>query len=78
MASIVSKDGTLTPLKFRYEEADGTLLTIKIDHVLHFEREKKAGNIMFLYQCRSLIRDQDKIYELKYEPESSRWFLWKI
>ncbi|WP_339785816.1 hypothetical protein [Tissierella sp.] len=51
---------------------------IKINKVLFREEEKIAGNRMILYRCESTINDIQKIFELKYEISTCKWFLFKM
>lgn len=51
---------------------------IKVDQVIFAQEEKLAGNRMIIYRCKSKINNLEKIYELKYEIDTCKWFLYKI
>ncbi|NTW72480.1 MAG: hypothetical protein HGA49_09595 [Eubacteriaceae bacterium] len=65
------------PVKFRIE-SESKNSTIKIDKVIQAVEEKLAGNRMYVYRCQSIIGDRERIYELKYEIGTCKWFLFKI
>lgn len=70
--------GKLTPIKFQMLSEDNEKLTIKVDQIQFQEEEKLAGNRMFIYRCQSTIEGVEKIYELKYEINTCKWFLYKM
>ena len=58
--------------------ADEPMQVIKIDKVIVKETEKFAGNIMIVYKCQSLIDNAIKLFEIKYEINTSKWILYKL
>jgi len=66
-------EGIPRPVRFR---VDGTVC--KIHQVSHISEEKLAGNRMKIYRCQSEIDGQMKPFELKYELQTCKWFLFKI
>jgi len=79
MIACFSKNGIPHPLKFKMSQnADSPPLIIKVDMIIHRESEKLAGNKMYSFRCQSLIDDSLKVYELKYELSTCKWFLYKI
>ena len=66
------------PLRFRIEAEDGSNLVVKIGRILFQEEEKLAGNRMVVYRCQGIFQGLEKIFELKYEILTCRWFLFKI
>ena len=75
-------DGVLTPLKFRVKEdkegLESSNLIVKVNKILLRKEEKLAGNRTIIYRCQSIINDKERLYELKYEITTCRWFLYKI
>lgn len=71
------QDKGLIPIKFRMNEGDSDLV-IKIDKIYTKKEEKLAGNRMIAYTCHSIIHGTLKIYEIKYEVNTLRWYLYKI
>lgn len=66
------------PLRYRIADENNAYQVIKVDRVLFAEEEKLAGNRMILYRCESKINNLRRIYELKYEIDSCKWFLYKF
>lgn len=72
-----TKDGIPTPVKYRVNEEDNDFV-IKVDRVVTRTEEKLAGNRMLIYRCQSIINSTEKVYELKYEISTCKWFLYKM
>lgn len=70
--------GIINPIKFRMTCDDDSYKVIKIDKVLLRDKEKITGNIIQIFRCSSVINGVNKIYELKYEINTSKWMLFKI
>jgi hypothetical protein len=51
---------------------------IRIGRILFQEEEKLAGNRMVVYRCEGLVQDLNKVFELKYEILTCKWFLFKM
>lgn len=66
------------PLRYRLLDENNTYRVVNIDKILFTEEEKLAGNRMLLYRCQSAFGDIQRIYELKYEIDSCKWFLFKF
>lgn len=65
--------GTPRPIRFRH---DGNV--VKVEMIIRLSEEKLAGNRMKIYECQSEIHGQMRRFELKYEFNTCKWFLWKI
>ncbi|SET05600.1 hypothetical protein [Anaerobranca gottschalkii] len=72
-----NQEGKPRPIKYRFESEEGNQV-IKVDNVLTVNQERLAGNIMLIFKCQSIINGIEKIYELKYEKATCKWFLYKI
>ncbi|KUO65582.1 MAG: hypothetical protein APF84_14775 [Gracilibacter sp. BRH_c7a] len=73
-----NREGIPHPLRYRILTEDDAYKTIKINHVLFREEEKVAGNRMLLFRCQGEINGVLKVFELKYELSTCRWYLYKI
>lgn len=71
------KSGHPTPIRFRLKDKDKGNIVISIDKVIFSEEEKLAGNRMILYRCQSVINNIERIFELKYEIDTCKWYLYK-
>ena len=78
MVSYTDNKGTIKPIRFRMQIDDEPMQVIKIDKVIVKDTEKFAGNIMIVYKCQSLINDDIKLFEIKYELVTCKWILYKI
>jgi hypothetical protein len=78
MVAWFTKEGIPHPVKFRTQKEDKSYSTVKIDKVIHTEKEKLAGNHMFVFRCQSEINGAVRPFELKYEIGTCKWMLWKI
>lgn len=77
MIAWFEKNGKIHPLKFKLTDNEENQV-IKIDHVQSVQLEKLAGNPMYVFDCQSQIKGLSKIYQLKYEVATCKWFLYKI
>lgn len=77
MISISSREGRLTPLRFKWMEGDGEPRVIRIQRVISCKEEKLAGNRMLVYVVETLTEDTVRIFEMKYEPGTLKWYLFK-
>ena len=78
MLSMTEENGIQTPLKFQLKNKDGGCITVKVDNVILRNEEKLAGNKMIIYRCQSQINGVLKVFELKYEVSTCKWYLYKI
>lgn len=78
MIAWFTNEGYPVPLRYRLIDEDMSNKVIKVNKVLFKEEEKIAGNRMILYRCESVINDTQRIFELKYEISSCKWFLFKM
>ena len=78
MIAWFTNEGYPIPLRYRLLDEDMSNKVIKVNKVLFKEEEKIAGNRMILYRCESVINGTQKLFELKYEISSCKWFLFKI
>jgi len=70
--------GNVRPLRFRLVDDMGERRIIKVDKVLQLDVEKFGGNVMIKYRCQSVLDDQERIFEIKYERDTFKWFLFKM
>lgn len=77
MISWTSKEGVLTPVRFRMEE-NGELIVIKIGKILQTEKTLFGGAPTLSFRCSSIIRGTERIYELSYHSHSQKWLLKKF
>ena len=78
MIAWFNHDAYPIPLRYRITAEDMSDTVIRVDKILFRQEEKIAGNKMILYKCESIINDIQKIYELKYELSTCKWYLFKM
>ncbi len=77
MVARFNEEGLPRPVKFK-AHFEGIPVVIVIDRILLHKEEKLAGNPMLIFRCQSVINNLMKIFELKYELNTCKWFLYKI
>ncbi|HHW30799.1 MAG TPA: hypothetical protein GXX20_03860 [Clostridiaceae bacterium] len=77
MIAWFEEDGKITPVRYQLINEDGKK-TININRIFYQDEEKLAGNRMYIYKCQSIINGVEKVYELKYEVNTCKWFLYKM
>jgi hypothetical protein len=78
VVSYTDNKGSIRPIRFRMQVDDEPMQVIKVDKVIVKDTEKFAGNIMLVYKCQSLIDNDMKQFEIKYEISTCKWMLYKI
>jgi len=69
--------GVISPLKFRVM-LEEELRVFKVDKIITRSTEKLAGNRMVVFQCQAELDGILKQFEIKYELDTMKWFLFKI
>ncbi len=69
--------GTPNPIRYKMTSNDTTSVVIKVDKVVTRSEEKLAGNRMLIFRCQSEVNGILKLYELKYELSTCKWYLYK-
>jgi len=72
------KTGIPHPVRFKITSEDESETVIKVDRVLTLDKEKLAGNEMLVFRCQSIINKTQRLFELKYELRTCKWFLFKM
>lgn len=71
-------DGTLKPLRFRYETPDHRLVRVTIDRVISKNEITYVGVEAFVFLCRATSEERERLFELRYEVRSHSWALQSI
>ena len=77
MISWTSKEGILTPVRFRMEE-NGENVVVRIGRILQTEQDHFGGTPNLTFRCTSIIRGEEKLYELTYSSRTQKWRLKKM
>ena len=73
MIAWFTKDGVPNPIRYKLDE-----LVVRVGQVTSKSEEKLAGNRMIVYRCQTEINGELRPFELKYEIQTSKWFLFKM
>ncbi|MHB1393715.1 MAG: hypothetical protein ACYCYE_11705 [Clostridia bacterium] len=71
-------EGNPVPIRFRYLDDGSELITIKVDRIIKKDIDRFAGNRMMKFTCQTQIGNQVKPFELRFEIDTSRWYIYKI
>ena len=77
MIAWFTREGIPNPIRYKLTCEDASNVVVKIDRVVTRSEEKLAGNRMLIFQCQSEINGLLKLYELKYEASTCKWYLHK-
>lgn len=67
------QNGTPRPYRLNLDGKE-----LKIEQVVSVTEEKLAGNRMLVFRCQSEIKGEVRPYEIKYELNTCKWYLWKM
>jgi len=73
MIAWFTKDGVPNPVRYKLEGK-----VIRVEQVTSRSEEKLAGNQMIIYRCQSEIDGELRPFELKFELQTCKWFLFKM
>ena len=73
MIAWFTKEGVANPIRYKLDDQ-----VIKVEQVTSKYEEKLAGNRMIVYRCQSEINGQLRQFELKFELQTGKWFLFKM
>ena len=73
MIAWFTKDGVLNPVRYKLDDK-----VIRVEQVTSRSEEKLAGNRMIIYRCQSELNGELRPFELKFELQTCKWFLFKM
>ena len=76
MIAYTDLDGKITPMRFQFTDADGSLVTVKIDRILSSDQPK--SKIGATFECASTMSGVEKRFKLYYSSMSRRWGVQQI
>ncbi|MBN2852677.1 MAG: hypothetical protein JXQ23_08080 [Clostridia bacterium] len=78
MICVSNQDGKISPIKYKYVDKSEQIHIVKIDKILERNEEKLAGNRMYVYKVMSVINEAERVYEMKYELATCKWYIYKM
>ncbi len=76
MISCTDTDGKITPMRFRFKDIDGSIVSVTIDKIL--KREDLTRLIGIKYQCTAIIYGMEKAFTLQYNYSMHEWKMIEI
>lgn len=76
MISVTDTNGVIHPVRFRFRDKTGEIVTVNIKTVEKSDQGQNNFNINFL--CTAIIDNILKRFELRYSISQHKWFLSKI
>lgn len=73
-----TKEGVPRPIKFRIENQDESVTTVKIENVIQREKTYLYGVNSYLFRCQSIINGSQCIFEIIYKTETCKWMLYRV
>ena len=78
MLTVCGADGTLQPVRFRYETPEHETRTMHILEIVCTKPLSHVGIPAILYVCKVRQGEQEHLLELKYMVQAHRWVLFRV
>ena len=78
MLSVCGADGTLRPVRFRYEDEAHALETVQVSEVVSCKEVQYVGVEALIFLCRVRVAELERLLELKYTVRTHRWVLFRV
>ena len=75
MISVCSADGSLLPLRFRFEDRDQGIRRVQVLEVLACREVKYVTVEAYEYTCRARTEERETLVRVRYAIRSHRWSL---
>ncbi len=69
--------GEIAPLRFRFEDSEHMLHTVKILEVIDSRKIEYVGVEAFCFLCKAECEGREKVFELRYTVRTHRWVLFR-
>lgn len=76
MISCTDTNGKITPIRFKFQDKNGEIIMVDIDHIIKSEQDKTAFGAA--YTCSAVISRVRKTFTLRYNYQAHEWRLTKI
>ena len=73
MICVVNANGSITPMRFRYEDDSHKLYTVNIDEIHAHNEVHVAGTTSIIYTCSAIINNEKALFSLKYTVPTHKW-----
>lgn len=76
MIACTDTNGKITPMRFRFEDRNGEIVTITIDKILSTDQEHSSLGANFI--CSARMYGAQKTFQLRYSYYAHEWRLSRI
>lgn len=76
MISCTDTNGRITPIRFRFQDKNGEIVTVSVDKILSEEQDKNRIGANFT--CVAPIYGTQKIFHLRYNYYAHEWHLSRL
>lgn len=76
MISCTDTNGKITPMRFRFKDKDGELITVTVEKVLSEEQDKSRTGASFT--CTASVYGTQKTFNLRYGYYAHEWHLSRL
>jgi hypothetical protein len=77
MIAVCNADGTLLPLRFRFEDGERQIRRVQVLEILS-RREIRYVNVeAYEFTCRARTEEQERLMRLRYAIRTHRWSLFQ-
>lgn len=76
MISCTDTDGKITPMRFRFRDRGGVLVTVTVDKVLSEDQDRNRAGVNF--SCAAMMHGARKTFNLWYSYHAHEWLLSRL
>ena len=76
MISCTDTNGKITPMRFRFRDRNGEIVTITINKILSTDQERSSLGANFV--CSALLYGTQKTFQLRYNYHAHEWRMSRI
>jgi hypothetical protein len=77
MIAVCSADGSLLPLRFRFEDPDRSVRRGQVLEVLACREIKYVSVEAYEYTCRTRLEEREALMHIRYAIRTHRWSLFQ-
>lgn len=70
--------GQISPIRIRMENDAHERITADISEILYRKEIRPSGVKIFVYGCRVVLYEQERLIELHYHMDTHRWTLFRM
>lgn len=78
MISVCNADGSLQPLRFRYEDAECCRHRVNVQEILACKELRYRETEGYVFTCRASMDGEEHMVQLKYVIRAHCWYLFRV